>query len=545
MRSMTRSMIKKIILFLCSLLLLAAVVPVLMGLRGENRSLFPMVTESALEKIRENFKVTEEDILESLTYNGEELPCDRERGVFYLPLSMAEEAWEDGHLDSGTPGTNIAFAYDAAGEDKLGLMEEGREIPFYAYTKDSVREYRLVVTGLPVIEIDGLEEEGMCRIRVLDADTKVNWVTESEASMYVRGNTSRNYPKKGYRVQLLKEAPDGGYTGNKQALLGLREDDDWILYAMYNDGTKIRDKLSIDMWNVFGAGDNDFQGKLGTDLVYAEVILNGEYYGLYGLMEPIDSKQVNLQKEDGLHLTEYMYKRKQPSELNLSELLDPSFTAERLGFEIKGGREGGDAADWEPLYELLRWQEQESDEAFAAEAEEMVDVGNTVDMWLFIQMITGYDQIAKNVYYVAKAQGGQRVFWFAPWDMDLTWGYTSDPTYPLSTKYEDFLTESYIWWQPGDRMMLTNAAGARDLAQERYAALRQELFTDEWMREKIGELEERVCASGAFARDEERWPEGNHDAQYGELLRYALERLDYLDGFMADIQGALQDFYSE
>ena len=78
-----------------------------------------------------------------------------------------------------------------------------------------------------------------------------------------------------------------------------------------------------------------------------------------------------------------------------------------------------------------------------------------------------------------------------------------------------------------------------------YRDTTQELFTDEWMREKIGELEERVRASGAFARDEERWPEGNHDAQYGELLRYALERLDYLDGFMADIQGALQDFYSE
>ncbi len=538
-------MTKKIILLVFSILLLIGAVPALMQLRGENLHLFPTVSDSALTKIKENFRATEEDILEVLEYNGEELPYDKASGTFYLPLSMEEAQWEDGHLASGTEGTNIAFSYDATQEEKLDFIREGGELIFYAYTNDSVREYRLVVTGLPVIEISGLEEEGMCSIRVLDADTKVNWVTESEASMYVRGNTSRNYPKKGYRVQLLKEGAGGEYTGNKQRLLGLREDDDWILYAMYNDGTKIRDKLSIDMWNAFGAENNDFEGKLGTDLVYAEVILNGEYYGLYGLMEPIDSKQVNLQKEDGLHLTEYIYKRKQPTEWNLEELLDTSFSLERLGFEIKGGRDGGDAEDWGPLYELLSWQEQESDEEFAARAQEMVDVGNTVDMWIFVQMITGYDHIAKNVYYVAKSQGAERIFWFAPWDMDLTWGYTSDPSYPLSTKYEDFLTDSYIWWEPGNRMMLTNAAGARDLAQERYEQLRRDLFTDEWLTDKIEELRTRVCDSGAFARDEERWPEGNHDGQYEELTRYALERMDYLDGFMADIKGALEEFYEE
>ncbi len=68
---------------------------------------------------------------------------------------------------------------------------------------------------------------------------------------------------------------------------------------MYNDGTKIRDKLSIDIWNAYGADNNDFKGKLGTDLTYVEVVWDGAYYGIYGLMEPVDAKQVNLKKDNG------------------------------------------------------------------------------------------------------------------------------------------------------------------------------------------------------------------------------------------------------
>ena len=126
--------------------------------------------------------------------------------------------------------------------------------------------------------------------------------------------------------------------------------------------------------------------------------------------------------------------------------------------------------------------------------------------------------------------------------MDLTWGYTSDPDYPLGTKYEGFLTSNYIWWQPGDRLMQTNAAGARDLAEERWKYLRTEILTDEWLEEEIESLKDMVVDSGAMARDEERWPEGNHDRSYEELKRYVSERMEWLDTFMGDIESGLKDW---
>ena len=50
-----------------------------------------------------------------------------------------------------------------------------------------------------------------------------------------RGNTSRRFPKKSYRVKIVDE------EGQKQdlSIAGLRSDDDWILNPLYTDTSKI------------------------------------------------------------------------------------------------------------------------------------------------------------------------------------------------------------------------------------------------------------------------------------------------------------------
>ena len=59
-----------------------------------------------------------------------------------------------------------------------------------------------------------------------------------------RGNTSRRFPKKSYRVKIVDE------EGQKQdlSIAGLRSDDDWILNPLYTDTSKIREALAYDLW---------------------------------------------------------------------------------------------------------------------------------------------------------------------------------------------------------------------------------------------------------------------------------------------------------
>ncbi|MGB3777840.1 MAG: CotH kinase family protein [Tunicatimonas sp.] len=102
----------------------------------------------------------------------------------------------------------------------------------------------------------------------------------------IRGATSQNYPKKQYSVELRD--PDGKDTA--VALLGMPKEADWVLNAPYGDKSLMRNILAY---------------QLGRDLGHyaprtklCEVVLNGDYRGVYVLIEKIkrDKNRVDIAK---------------------------------------------------------------------------------------------------------------------------------------------------------------------------------------------------------------------------------------------------------
>lgn len=102
----------------------------------------------------------------------------------------------------------------------------------------------------------------------------------------IRGSSSQMFPKKQYAIELR----DALGEGIDASLLGLPKKDDWVLFAPYNDKSLMRDVLAY---------------KLGRDLgryasrwKYCEVVLNGQYAGIYVLLEKIkrDKNRVNIDK---------------------------------------------------------------------------------------------------------------------------------------------------------------------------------------------------------------------------------------------------------
>lgn len=79
---------------------------------------------------------------------------------------------------------------------------------------------------------------------------------------------------------------------NKQSVLGMRKSDSWIFYAIYSDGTKVRDKFNTELWAGIGAEDTPYNAYFGTKMKYVELVVDGEYRGLYGIFEPVDKTQL-------------------------------------------------------------------------------------------------------------------------------------------------------------------------------------------------------------------------------------------------------------
>ena len=84
-----------------------------------------------------------------------------------------------------------------------------------------------------------------------------------------RGNTTWGLPKKPYRIKLNEKAD----------LLGLGESRHWILLANHYDGSHLRNKLSYDL--------SAAMGMTAVDSTFVNLIINGEYVGLYQLSENI------------------------------------------------------------------------------------------------------------------------------------------------------------------------------------------------------------------------------------------------------------------
>ena len=103
----------------------------------------------------------------------------------------------------------------------------------------------------------------------------------------IRGSSSQVSPKKNYGFT-TRMADD--VTNNNVSLLGMPEENDWILGGMVFDTALIRDYLCH---NLYGR-----LGNYASRAVYCEVIINNVYHGLYMLQEKLkaDDERIDVTK---------------------------------------------------------------------------------------------------------------------------------------------------------------------------------------------------------------------------------------------------------
>ncbi|MBI2430332.1 MAG: CotH kinase family protein, partial [Ignavibacteriales bacterium] len=117
-------------------------------------------------------------------------------------------------------------------------------------------------------------------------DTAYNY--NGKIGIEIRGSSSQMFPKKQYGF----ETRDTSGEDIKVSLLGMPDESDWILSAQYNDKTLMRDVITYWMSNGIG--------RYASRTRYCELVLNGEYWGVYMLFEKIkrDKNRVNVSKLD-------------------------------------------------------------------------------------------------------------------------------------------------------------------------------------------------------------------------------------------------------
>ena len=163
----------------------------------------------------------------------------------------------------------------------------------------------LTDSNLPivVIETDGgvtIPDEpkvlGTMRI-IWHPDGARNYLTDLDSAQFLnyngrigierRGSSSQQFQKKPYGLTTLQ---DDNVSNNNVSILGMPKENDWILNSLAYDETGMRDVIAYEL--------SERIGQYAPRRVYCEVMINGDYKGLYVFMEKIkvDKHRVNIEK---------------------------------------------------------------------------------------------------------------------------------------------------------------------------------------------------------------------------------------------------------
>ncbi len=142
----------------------------------------------------------------------------------------------------------------------------------------------------PKITADmGIIYNGAARNNMTDPFNHYN----GKIGIEIRGQSSQMFPMKSYSIE-LRDA-----LGNSvdKSLFGLPKEADWVLYAPYTDKTLMRNFLAYSMSRELG--------HWSANTRFVEVVLNGDYKGVYVFMERIKrgSGRVNIAKLNSTDIT--------------------------------------------------------------------------------------------------------------------------------------------------------------------------------------------------------------------------------------------------
>lgn len=477
----------------------------------------------------------EEDTKTGLLMEGISIPYERQEKRYYISRNLEEDYWK-GELCASVDGlpAEAAWLEDPAFTDLSSAVLESHEFQCLIYNDAGYRLVSVLFTGLPVLSIEGgMGCEGT-RIVLMDPVKSLNGgyqILESSAYYNIRGNASRRFEKLGYRLELLW---DDGSSGRDESLLGMRKDNDWQLKAMYSDRSKLRDKLSIELWNEI-ASLSSTQADTGCRMEYLELILNGEYAGLYGLVEPTDYKSLGLDKTKDLIYKVASDEWPDDSLFDASEA-EQSFTC--AGVNIRQSTKSFYPGIWEPFRTF--WDsgyEMESAEDLNT-LYQCIDRQNFIDYDLYYNVIAGMDNRFKNIIYSTVMEpDGSYVIRRIPWDQNYSWGddfETGEDKDIKNIRYNPELESRWLNEEVFRNMQQYDESLAEDMLKT-WEGWRESFLSEDRWKTYAREQMQYLVSSGAFARDSVRWPDSENVAGTEQIETYMDARFSWLDNYLQEL----------
>ena len=393
----------------------------------------------------------------------------------------------------------------------LSDLKANSNLNIYSHceTSPKIGTQTLVVSGLPIVEIitnEDIKDEPKvdCTFRLFDpkartddGDNKNLTFFESKGGIEYRGAGAMRYIKKPYNLKLYDNAGEK----REAELLNIRNDNSWILDAMFLDVAHMRNRVCFDIWNQFNKPyyvSQKPKAMSGTRGHHVEMFLNGEYRGLFVLSDRIDRKQYQIEQNGG-----YIYKATGwGSACCLTGCSTPSnnsYTWSEIEQKYPDA-DDGQKPNFNYMADMINFVSGSSKEDFSAKFEENFDINSIVDAFIFLNMIVAEDNVGRNTFWILRNVNESKKFIHGLWDLDGTLGRTWH-------RYEEnpeqgWLVKSFRIYK---RIIDENPANIHQKIYDRWLELKDGALAPENFNQVVDYYAKQMIDSGARDREVNRW----------------------------------------
>ena len=451
--------------------------------------------------------------------------ANREDFMDALPLYIIKEKGTIGQMSYATVDCSRGFRYVryiGPSDARCNIAE----LEFYGVEGEGDDSHLAQLTNLPTVSIhtqDGVipydkETEIVSQITIVSEDgTKV---LSEPGGVRERGNASRGFPKKPYRIKFDKK---------QNVLDAPAKAKKWTLINNYGDKTLMRNLLAFELSRKMGMPYTPY----GTAV---DVLLNGEYKGCYQLCDQIEVKSgrvdiTEMTPEDntGEALTGgYLI------EVDAYAYDEPSMFTSNKGNPVTIKSPDDDAITTNQ-YEYIRQYFNKMENQWKT----YLDLNTFLRHFLVGELSGNTDTYWST--YMYKDRGDDKIYTGPVWDFDLAFE-NDNRTYPIMN------LKDWIYRTKGScagnmrtfvNNIVVNNSAAKAQLKEIWGEVRQAGLTEEYMTDYIDAWEQTLVESQEL--NFMRWPImnqyvhqnprlwGSYQAEVQNVRRYMKERITWID----------------
>lgn len=399
--------------------------------------------------------------------------------------------------------------------NSLGTLEINKKYPINFVTQGTTTRLYLEFTEIAIVIFSTLDdvhnEEKILGKMNVNYPNGVFPNLSTFIGIEHRGKSSLGLPKKSYGIKPLASAnPD---DLKKISFFGFRPNEKWSFDAMYNDKSKIRNKLSYEVWKSLN--------QTSIESNYVEVFLNNRSKGLYRLGEVYSQTKLNLLNESILY--------KGIDNSKYTKFLSHSSRQPRSAVWADWEQEYPDPSQvisWDEFHDLSKLIGQESNSEFISQIGKKLNLDQVIDYYLFVQLAYARDNAGKNWFFLKNRISDK--FEILLWDVDASWG-REENGYPVSS---NLMVQNNLF----ERLLTLNPDNFRIRLKQRWSDFRRNQLSGSTLNSLIATHLNELENLQVISEDNAIWGQNtNLETEKSYLNTWLTDRIDYLDNYFSNL----------